>query len=133
MKIPPRLSYRHGAAREPLLGEASGETLPFSNRAAWSVAISVAVLFFAAPVSRSEGADDLSTRLAQFDAAVLPLKERELAARMVEQKVEQRLKDANERSSATWKSIARIIFSATMWAFNCTWREKVSSDGLPGT
>ena len=77
------------------------QTLPFSNRAARSVAISVAVIFIAASVSRSEGADDVSTRLAQFDAAVLPLKERELAARMVEQNVEQRLKEANERSSAT--------------------------------
>src|SRR5262245_59662436 len=50
-------------------------------------------------------ASELATRLAQLDAAVIPEKERQTAARMIEEDVESRLRKANESSSAAWKRI----------------------------
>src|SRR6059036_864835 len=50
-------------------------------------------------------ATEILTSLAQFDATVLPTQERQAAARMLEQDMQRRLRESNERSSAEWKNI----------------------------
>jgi dienelactone hydrolase len=83
-----------------------------ANRKGQRVAASLAILLFifaAAASSWGDGADlartDLPTRLAQFDATVLPPQERQATARLIEEGVQRRLRESNDGSSAQWKTI----------------------------
>jgi len=85
---------------------------PADAQCAWHRIIAPLVAWFLfSGVISSWGGDpasvltDLPTWLKQFDATVVSPEERQAAARMIEEDVQHRLRESNERSSAEWKSI----------------------------
>src|SRR5438128_9275570 len=91
---------------------ASRKPRPADAQCAWHRIIAPLVAWFLfSGVISSWGGDpasvltDLPTWLKQFDATVVSPEERQAAARMIEEDVQHRLRESNERSSAEWKSI----------------------------
>jgi hypothetical protein len=77
-----------------------------ASRRRIGVSLGISVLRFAIFSSDAGAAPaDLQKILAQFDATVLPPQERQAAARMIEENVQRRLRESNERSSAEWRNI----------------------------
>src|SRR5437667_1968223 len=83
-----------------------------TSRRHLGVSFRISVSLFAA-IAWDTGAApaDLQTSLAELDANVFSIQERQAAARMIETDVQRRLRESNERSSAEWKSIT----SRTEW------------------
>src|SRR5262245_30711146 len=70
------------------------------------VFLGISLSILAVPLFGARAAPaDLPTSLAQFDAIVLPLQERQAAARMTAEDLQRRLREANDRSSAEWRKI----------------------------